>query len=1192
MAHSDSTVSMSFIMKDEGGGVMKMTASVADLRKVIKATVQEADRLKKPFINFAALATGIDSVNNTLTSMQEVLQNLTADYKSFDESMKAANTMAGKDAAGFDQLKSSISDLSKTIPIARDELANGLYQVVSNGVPEDNWIKFLETSARSAVGGIADLGKTVTVTSTIIKNYGLEWNAAQEIQDKIQLTAKNGVTSFEQLSQALPRVAGNAATLGVSVDELMASFATLTGVSGNTAEVSTQLAAIFTALVKPASQATKMAEEMGIQFDAAAIKAAGGFNEFLQQLDRSIKAYANANGMLEQEIYASLFGSAESLRALIPLTGELSDKFISNIGAMTDSAGTMDDAFAEMSSTGSATAQKLKNQWAAATDFIAEILSDAQPYISFVANTTIALGGIVKLTRGIQTATVAVKGWHVGTKLLNVAMVLSTGSVKKGAQAMRRYAVAAKGSAAATTAFKTALRGLMSATAIGLAITALTAVIEHFMNAADDAADATDNLTDANKRAQRDAERLEELHQAETSALESSRAALTLNITKLRDFNGTKEQEKKLVSEMNDTYGDTMGYFSSVASWYQALIGNSEAYCRQMVIEARTRTLANQIAQKEQERHDLIYNKDGSIKRYKVQVRSALYKNNGEKVGEFPESLNKKEKEAQRAMSVAEIEKANADAKKNAAAWGGMGTYVQLIPSDWQKFKASRDSVEADIKGLNAQLKSVAEEASKIDFKVKGSPERPESPEPPKDPKDPKEPIGPKNDPVFKADASNLKEMGDNIRVLDQMLQTATEEEAALINASIAKWEERADAIRNAGKETGPVFKADASNVKEMEDNIKALQLRLDGASTEEEGALINGSIARWQEKADAIRNAGKETTEAFEWHDAPQNIKEIDDNIRKLQNDLQTASKGDAAGINGQIDRLQELRATYENAGREAEVTFDTFRDGWGAIKNLSGGIDSITQALEGNGNAWQKVTGIVDGFIQICDSLKAIVEIINMLSSAAKSHTAAKEAEAITTAAATVATTADTAATEANTIAATANTAAKSGEAVAEATSSGAKLPFPMNLAAIAAGVAAVVGALAIVGSFATGGIVGGNSPNGDKLLVRVNSGEMILNRGQQQRLFALLNSAAPFANGGIVSGPTVGLIGEYPGASHNPEVVAPLDRLWKLIRPAGAPVIIGGTLRASGREIVVALANETRIAGKSGKRTNIRI
>ena len=80
--------------------------------------------------------------------------------------------------------------------------------------------------------------------------------------------------------------------------------------------------------------------------------------------------------------------------------------------------------------------------------------------------------------------------------------------------------------------------------------------------------------------------------------------------------------------------------------------------------------------------------------------------------------------------------------------------------------------------------------------------------------------------------------------------------------------------------------------------------------------------------------------------------------------------------------------------------------------------------------------------------------------------------------------------------------------------------------------------------------------------------------------------------FANGGIVSGPTVGLIGEYAGASNNPEVVAPLDKLRGLLNPVGEPVIIGGTLRASGREIVCVLANETRIASKSGRKTNIKL
>lgn len=72
----------------------------------------------------------------------------------------------------------------------------------------------------------------VKVTSTVIKNYGYAWEDAGSVQDKIQLTVRNGVTSFEQLVQALPRVTGNAATLGVGIDELLAVFSTLTSVSG------------------------------------------------------------------------------------------------------------------------------------------------------------------------------------------------------------------------------------------------------------------------------------------------------------------------------------------------------------------------------------------------------------------------------------------------------------------------------------------------------------------------------------------------------------------------------------------------------------------------------------------------------------------------------------------------------------------------------------------------------------------------------------------------------------------------------------------------------------------------------------------------------------------------------------------------------------------------------------------------
>lgn len=85
------------------------------------------------------------------------------------------------------------------------------------------------------------------------------------------------------------------------------------------------------------------------------------------------------------------------------------------------------------------------------------------------------------------------------------------------------------------------------------------------------------------------------------------------------------------------------------------------------------------------------------------------------------------------------------------------------------------------------------------------------------------------------------------------------------------------------------------------------------------------------------------------------------------------------------------------------------------------------------------------------------------------------------------------------------------KQGEAIAGATASGSAMPYPFNLIAIAAGVAAVIANFAQIGSFASGGIISGTTTLGDMNLARVNGGEMILNGSQQARLFNILNGGA---------------------------------------------------------------------------------
>ena len=62
--------------------------------------------------------------------------------------------------------------------------------------------------------------------------------------------------------------------------------------------------------------------------------------------------------------------------------------------------------------------------------------------------------------------------------------------------------------------------------------------------------------------------------------------------------------------------------------------------------------------------------------------------------------------------------------------------------------------------------------------------------------------------------------------------------------------------------------------------------------------------------------------------------------------------------------------------------------------------------------------------------------------------------------------------------------------------------------------------------------------------------------------------------FADGGIVSGPTLGLMGEYPGARTNPEVIAPLDKLKALIKPTDSGAFIAST-HVSGRDLAIVLS-----------------
>lgn len=86
----------------------------------------------------------------------------------------------------------------------------------------------------------------------------------------------------------------------------------------------------------------------------------------------------------------------------------------------------------------------------------------------------------------------------------------------------------------------------------------------------------------------------------------------------------------------------------------------------------------------------------------------------------------------------------------------------------------------------------------------------------------------------------------------------------------------------------------------------------------------------------------------------------------------------------------------------------------------------------------------------------------------------------------------------------------AAQNAEAIAAGTASGAALPFPANIAAIASIIATIAGIFASLPQFSTGGVVGGTSYSGDKILARLNSGEGVLTRRGMNNLEKTMNNS----------------------------------------------------------------------------------
>ena len=225
-------------------------------------------------------------------------------------------------------------------------------------------------------------------------------------------------------------------------------------------------------------------------------------------------------------------------------------------------------------------------------------------------------------------------------------------------------------------------------------------------------------------------------------------------------------------------------------------------------------------------------------------------------------------------------------------------------------------------------------------------------------------------------------------------------------------------------------------------------------------------------------------------------------------QNDYNTKT---IDGIKNQMDfndqlikQLEDLKKAYEELGMTGETSYQDINEQISKVQEQQTNLGNSAKGMKDQSDKFDKQKESLQGLADVSSSVgSGFSTLANVFSQTGDSAAAAAMNIIGTTAQA-------TAEIIPNIIKLI---GAKQGEAMANGTASASALPFPANIAAIASIIATIVSTFAnimsAVGAFADGGIVGGGNLYGDKVLARLNGGEMVLNRTQQAKLFRIIES-----------------------------------------------------------------------------------
>lgn len=254
----------------------------------------------------------------------------------FQRGMLNVQSITHGSAGELESMGNTVLKIGGEFGQSAETMTKGLYDISSSGFQGAKAVDVLRVSAKAATAGLAQTGDAASGIVAVLNAYGMSADNATHVSDVLFQTVNRGVVTFPELSAEIGKTTALAAPLGVSLEEVGAGLSVMTRHGIDAENATTQLNAIMSSMLQPSKEASKLAQQLGIDWSVAGLKGKGLAGTLADMIDKT-----GGN----QEQMAILLGDVRAIRGAFTLGADAGTEFTKELDIMQRSAGALDDAF-------------------------------------------------------------------------------------------------------------------------------------------------------------------------------------------------------------------------------------------------------------------------------------------------------------------------------------------------------------------------------------------------------------------------------------------------------------------------------------------------------------------------------------------------------------------------------------------------------------------------------------------------------------------------------------------------------------------------------------------------------------------------------------------------------------------------------------------------------------------------------